>query len=133
MIEIDLQSIAAESDYPLEAFVFVQRGLDYTVRSTHGELADDADVDPEDSGRHVTGRQLCHGLRDFAVEQYGLMSRSVLGRWGIVRCEDFGKIVFAMVEAGMMRQTDDDRFDDFVGVFDFREAFSPELMLTDRV
>jgi len=132
MKEIDLQSIAAESDYPLDAFVFVQRGLDYTVRSTHGELADEEEFDPEENSRHVSGRQLCLGLRDFAVERYGLMARSVLGRWGIVRCEDFGTIVFAMVEAGMMRQTDDDRFDDFVGVFDFREAFSPDLMLSDR-
>jgi len=132
MTEIDLQSVAAQSDYPLDAFIFVQRGLDYTVRHTHGELGEDVEVDLEDTSRHVSGRQLCHGLRDFAVEQYGLMARSVLGRWGIVRCEDFGRIVFAMVDAGMMRRTDEDDFDDFVGVFDFREAFSPELMLSDR-
>jgi uncharacterized repeat protein (TIGR04138 family) len=138
MTEIDLHAVAAESEYPLDAFMFVQRGLDYTVRHTHGEPDVEpgetfpVEDDPEDSSRHVTGRQLCHGLRDYAVAQYGLMARSVLLRWGIVRCEDFGRIVFAMVEAGMMRRTDDDQFDDFVGVFDFREAFSPRLMLSDR-
>lgn len=130
MPEPDLNSIANASDYPLDAFVFVQRGLDFTVRHTHGEW--DESTDPEQESRHVSGRQLCHGLRDFAVDQYGLMARSVLSRWGVVRCEDFGRIVFEMVEAGLMRQTDEDSFDDFVGVFDFREAFSPDLMLSDK-
>ena len=128
--EIDLQAIARDSDYPLDAFVFVQRGLDFTVTHTHGSW--DEDVDPEQHDRHVTGRQLCHGLRDFAVEQYGLMARSVLRQWGVLRCEDFGRIVFEMVDAGLMRRTDEDTFDDFVGVFEFREAFSPELSLSDK-
>lgn len=130
MPEIDLHEIAGQSDYPLGAFVFVQRGLDYTVRHTHGEW--DESEDPEQEGRHVSGRQLCHGLRDFAVDQYGLMARSVLRRWGIVRCEDFGRIVFDMVEAGLMRRTDEDSLEDFVGVFEFRDAFSPDLMLSDK-
>ncbi|MEM0914232.1 MAG: Minf_1886 family protein [Planctomycetota bacterium] len=130
MSQIDLTQIAGDSEYPLDAFVFVQRGLDFTVRHTHGEW--DEDNDPEQESRHVSGRQLCHGLRDFAVDQYGLMARSVLGRWGIVRCEDFGRIVFEMVEAGLMRRTDEDSIEDFTGVFEFREAFSPELMLSDK-
>lgn len=130
MPEIDLNQIASQSDYPLDAFVFVQRGLDHTVRHTHGEW--DEAGDPEQDSRHVSGRQLCHGLRDFAVEQYGLMARSVLSRWGVLRCEDFGRIVFEMVEAGLMRRTDEDSLDDFVDVFEFREAFSPDLMLSDK-
>ncbi|MEO0588629.1 MAG: Minf_1886 family protein [Planctomycetota bacterium] len=137
MVEIDLQAIASNSRYPLDAFVFVQRGLDYTVTRLHGEMVYDEpgeDGDDDDSAtqdRHVSGRELCHGLRDFAVDQYGLMARTVLRRWGVTGCEDFGRIVFEMVEAGLMRRTEEDTFEDFVGVFDFRTAFTPELMLAE--
>ncbi|MEM6334862.1 MAG: Minf_1886 family protein [Planctomycetota bacterium] len=134
MVEIDLQAIASNSRYPLDAFVFVQRGLDFTVTRMHGEMAlESSDDGDENAGqdRHVTGRELCHGLRDFAVDQYGLMARTVLRRWGVTACEDFGRIVFEMVEAGLMRRTDEDTFEDFVGVFEFRDAFTPELMLAE--
>lgn len=112
------------TQYPLDAFVFVQRGLDFTVRRIHGELEDDYDPDDLDQpSRHVSGRMLCEGLRDHAIQQYGLLAGTVLSRWRVTRCEDFGHIVFAMVESGMMHKTDDDSIDDFANVFSFQEAF----------
>lgn len=137
MVAKDLREVASDAGYPLEAFLFVQRGLDHTVRSIHGELEDDAELedtlDPQSgqSNRHVSGHDLCYGLRDYAVEEYGLMARSVLRRWRIVTCEDFGRIVFAMVESGMMQKTDDDTIADFQGVFNFAEAFANDLLLTE--
>jgi uncharacterized repeat protein (TIGR04138 family) len=125
--------VVRESDYPLDAFVFVQRGLDFTVRRIHGEL----DIPPEEldqqqvADRHVDGETLCFGLRDYAKQQYGLMARTVLKRWNINSSEDFGQIVFAMVEAGLMHKTDDDTLADFSGVFDFRRAFDDELQLSN--
>ncbi len=120
-----LQSVAMKTKYPLEAFIFVRNGLDFTVRSIHG--------DPEKAGsnanRHISGQQLCYGLRDYAVEQYGLLARTVLQRWSIHCSEDFGHIVFAMVDAGEMAKTDDDTLENFAGVYDFSEAFSPTLSL----
>ncbi len=130
MPSLDLTQVAKRSGFPLHAFIFVQRGLDFTVRRLHGELPDDRVLDPSDTSRHVTGEQLCYGLRDFAREEYGLLARTVLRRWGIRTCEDFGKIVFAMVEAGLMHKTDRDSISDFIGVFDFNEAFSEPLTLT---
>jgi uncharacterized repeat protein (TIGR04138 family) len=81
----------------------------------------------------VSGQQLCLGLRDFAVEQYGLLARAVLRSWGVTRCDDFGRIVFAMVEAGLMQKTQDDDLTDFEGVYDFAEAFAPKLQLSEIV
>ncbi|MEM6457971.1 MAG: Minf_1886 family protein [Planctomycetota bacterium] len=124
MLSTELAEAVKSTRYPLDAFVFVQRGLDFTVRRAHGDLPDDYDPDDEDQpSRHVTGRMLCEGLRDFALEQYGLLAATVLRRWRVTGCEDFGQIVFAMVESGMMHKTDDDSLDDFRGVFSFREAF----------
>lgn len=127
---VDLMEVARKTRFPAEAFVFVQKGLDFTVKRLHGEWPQDQSPDPQaHPDRHVTGQQLCEGLRDFAIDQYGLLARTVLKRWGIRRSEDFGEIVFAMVEAGLMFKTDSDTLDDFRGVFDFAEAFSGQLNL----
>ncbi len=123
----DLNVIAENTRYPLEAFLFVQRGLDETVRKIHGEPDD---TKPPES-RHVAGEDLCFGLRDFALSEYGLMARTVLARWNINNCEDFGLIVFAMVDCGLMQKTEDDRVEDFCHLFEFSDAFSCELSLTD--
>jgi uncharacterized repeat protein (TIGR04138 family) len=129
----DLMAIVRRTRYPLDAFLFVQRGLDFTVRREHGEL----ETEPEEltyddvQDRHVDGRTLCFGLRDYAYQQYGLMARAVLKRWNIQRCEDFGHIVFAMVEAGLMHKTDDDSVEDFAEVYDLTTAFNDGLELSD--
>ena len=57
------------------------------------------------------------------------MARTVLQRWSIHSCEDFGHIVFALVDAGLMLKTDEDSIDDFIGAYDFSDAFTPNLSL----
>lgn len=106
--------------YPPEAFCFVQEGLRHTVEKLYTNAS-------EMAPRHVSGKQLCMGLRDFAIHQYGLLARTVLNSWSIRRTEDFGRIVFILVDCGVMRKSDDDSPDDFAGVFDFDEAFGREL------
>jgi len=128
----DLCEIAATTPYPADAFAFVQRGLDHTVRDIHGEISADELLDGElPASRHVSGAQLCRGLRRFAMDQYGLLARTVLRRWHIRTCEDFGRIVFAMVDAGIMHKTDEDTLADFQGVFDFATAFDGTLSFKD--
>jgi|SRR5579859_7459429 len=100
--------------YPQEAFEFVQRGLSFTVQNVHREQ-----TDPEAS-RHVSGQQLCEGLREFAFRQWGMLARIVLERWGINATVDFGRIVFTLIEAGQMQKTPDDSIEDFRDVYDFK-------------
>ncbi len=100
----------------------------WSSRSSASTAPADGKVDS--SVKHVDGRALCLGLRDYAIEQYGLMSRMVLRRWRITSCKDFGEIVFAMVDAGLMKKTENDSIRDFVGVYDFDEAFTPQLELS---
>jgi uncharacterized repeat protein (TIGR04138 family) len=104
--------------YPIDAYVFVQKGLNYTVQKVHGMRK----VDCEE-GHHVTGRDLCHGLREFALKEWGMMAPAVLARWNVRRTLDFGKIVFAMVDNGLMKKTDEDHLNDFRDVYDFKSAF----------
>jgi uncharacterized repeat protein (TIGR04138 family) len=124
----DLIAVAKTTKYPPGAFEFVQQGLEFTVNRLHGQ----AKADNEPGSRHVTGQDLCMGLRDYAIAQYGLLARTVLRRWQITRCEDFGEMVFAMVDAGLMHKNEDDSIRDFVDVFDFADAFATTLDLKDR-
>ncbi len=85
---------------------------------------------PEVVGHHVSGQQLCMGLRSLAMQNYGLLAPTVLRGWGVRSTEDFGKIVYAMVDAGLLRTSENDSLDDFRGVYDFDEAFDRP---TDRL
>ena len=73
--------------------------------------------------RHVTGAELSRACRDFAREQYGLLARSVLEHWGVRSTADFGAIVYALIEAGLLVRRDEDRVEDFHDVFTFSDAF----------
>jgi uncharacterized repeat protein (TIGR04138 family) len=73
--------------------------------------------------RHVTGQELARGVRELALDRFGPMARSVLEHWGIHDTEDVGRVVFAMVEQGILIKQDGDHPDDFSDVFDFEEAF----------
>ncbi len=110
----------AAGPYPTVAYHFVRDGLAHTVESLNAA----AGGSPEDpSSRHINAGQLCLGLRDFAIRRYGRLARTVLRHWHIESTADFGKIVYAMVEAKLIRKDRNDSFDDFLGVFDFDEAF----------
>lgn len=73
--------------------------------------------------RHISGAELAHGLRELAVERFGVMSRTVLEHWGLHSTEDVGRIVFALVECGVLVKQEGDRIEDFRDVYDFREVF----------
>ena len=73
--------------------------------------------------RHVTGQELAWACRDLAREQFGLLAPSVLEHWGVTRTEDFGSIVFTLVELGLLVTQQGDREQDFTDVYDFGEAF----------
>lgn len=137
---IDWQQIRDRAPYAPEAFRFVREGLNHTLEriagphtSPHDDasqgVADVADqglggfMEPEAHTRHVSGQELCMGLRSYAVERYGLLAKTVLRGWGVLKTEDFGKIVYAMVDAGLMRTSEHDSMDDFRGVYEFDEAF----------
>jgi uncharacterized repeat protein (TIGR04138 family) len=73
--------------------------------------------------RHVSGQELLAGIREFALAEFGPMAKTVLNSWGITRTEDFGEIVFNMVEIGLLGRTDKDSREDFANGYDFEEAF----------
>jgi uncharacterized repeat protein (TIGR04138 family) len=102
----------AERDgrYKEKAYLFVLKALEHSVAKL-----------PE--RRHVTGRELLDGIRELATATYGPTAPLVLEHWGVGQTLDFGRIVFALVEAGVLSRTDEDSLEDFRSVFDFKEEF----------
>jgi uncharacterized repeat protein (TIGR04138 family) len=82
---------AKDPRYHREAYQFVRDALDHTQQSLG--------KDSSNPIRHVTGQQLLQGIRDYALIQFGPMAMTVLAEWGIHGCQDFGEIVFNMVES----------------------------------
>lgn len=109
----------AERDgrYNKEAYFFVYRALQFTV-----ERMGRSHLDAEE--RHISGRDLLAGISDYAFDQFGPLTREVLGHWRVLQTRDFGEIVFLLVEENMMSKTERDRIEDFVDVYDFAEEFN---------
>jgi uncharacterized repeat protein (TIGR04138 family) len=119
------QILAKDSRYDAHAYHLVREALDYTVKM----LAKPADG----PGRHVTGSELLEGMRQYALQEFGPIAKTVLNRWGISHSEDVGEIVFNLVEHGVLGKTDDDKREDFLGGYDFDEAFvAPFLPLARK-
>lgn len=83
-------------------------------------------MDSLEQPRHVSGGELARGVRTLALSRYGPLARTVLEHWGIHSTEDVGRVVFALVECGILTKQDEDRLEDFAQVFDFEEAFERE-------
>jgi uncharacterized repeat protein (TIGR04138 family) len=73
--------------------------------------------------RHLSGGELAWACRDFAREQFGLLAPTVLGHWGIASTEDFGRIVFTLIDVGLLASQPTDKLEDFERVYDFAEVF----------
>jgi len=72
---------------------------------------------------HISGEELAESCRDFALDQFGLTARTVLRFWGIETTGDIGRIVFVLIEVGLLIRHPNDRIEDFEGVYDFTQAF----------
>lgn len=107
-----IEKIASQDQrYKTDAYEFMMQGLWFTQKKLKRQ-------------GHVTGRELCEGLKDFGLETYGPMARVVFKHWGIASTSDFGEIVFNMIDNGLMNKSQEDSRQDFKDIYDFEEAFS---------
>lgn len=83
--------------------------------------------------RHVTGPELAWACRDLALERFGLLARTVLDCWSVRTSADFGRIVFALVEVGLLSTQPGDRVEDFADVYDFSRAFDEAYAVSWKV
>ncbi len=112
--------IVKEDDrYTREAYGFLKEALDFTMDKERKRMGKAVSK----TQRHVTGQELLEGVREYALEQFGPMAYTVLTSWGLERCEDFGEMVFNLIEYGVFSKNEDDTKEDFAAIYDFEEAF----------
>jgi len=104
------QIIRRDPRYKPDAYEFVMQALWFTQKKFKIES-------------HLNGRQLLEGIKEFGLQQYGPMAKTVFEHWGVTTTEDFGQIVFNMVKQGIMSKTEKDSMEDFRNAYDFKEAF----------
>ena len=75
------------------------------------------------SRRHLSGAELAWACRDFALEQFGMLASAVLTHWGVETTEDFGQIVFMLIDVGLLARQPADKVEDFQHVYDFADVF----------
>ncbi|MCG3182941.1 MAG: hypothetical protein ICCCNLDF_01023 [Planctomycetes bacterium] len=113
-----LQVRRKDSRYRAAAYHFVLfQGIEYTLRRYLGV--------PQGQFRHMNGREICEGLRELALEEFGPLARDVWAWWGVNTTRDWGDIVFNLIEVGLLHAQDDDRPEHFDNIYDVDEALSP--------
>jgi uncharacterized repeat protein (TIGR04138 family) len=101
-----------------DAYEFVFEALDFTLQRRGG------------AKKHVSGPEIMESVRLLALERFGFLARSVLAHWGVHRTDDFGDMVFNLIDADLLQKTADDRREDFAALYEFAEAFDEAFQQT---
>lgn len=105
---------AKDSRYKADGYEFLMQALFFTQNKLKRQ-------------GHITGRELSEGIRQFSIEQFGPMAKTVLNHWGITKTQDIGNIVFNLADEKIISKTDSDSIEDFRDVYDFEAAFGNVL------
>ena len=106
--------IAREPRYDRAAYHFLREALDFTLKERKKATG---------QAGHVSGQQLLDGIRRYALKQFGPMVPTVFEHWGLHSTEDFGRMVFALVDAAIFSKTEEDTMADFKSAYSFHDAF----------
>ena len=115
--------VAEDGRYEPEAYTFVQEAIYYTQKALGRHKQEQ---------KHVGGKELLKGIRDYALDMFGPMTPTVLSEWGIHSCEDFGEIVFNLIQHKQATQSQSDSREDFKNGYDFDDAFRKPFLPSKR-
>lgn len=110
-IRAEIITSGRDTRFKLEAYSFVLRGLDF-YHTKAGER------------RHFTGNELAKGFLEFAHKQFGPIALLALNSWGITKSDDFGYIVYNLIDIKLIRKQEGDSLEDFYNVIDIPEYLS---------
>lgn len=110
-----------------DAYRFVDQALRFTQKRL-GRLPE-SNVELDEASAHISGPELLDGIRELALNEFGLMATTVLNYWGVRTTDDFGRIVFDFIERGFMRKTEHDQISDFFAVYRFEDVFDRDYRI----
>ena len=96
--------------YRRDAYEFIMEALAYSQKKFR-------------RARHVTGTELLEGTKELLLNKYGPMALTVVNHWGIRSTEDFGQIVFNLVQNRVLSKSEEDTLEIFRDGLDFQEVF----------
>jgi len=99
--------------YKANAYLFVIVAVEKTINTLS-------------SARHISGQELLDGITEYAINQFGPMSKEVFNYWGIKESDDFGNIVFNLIGVELLTKTAEDSIEDFKNGMDFTKVFEDE-------
>ncbi len=77
-----------------------------------------------DVREHISGEYLLDHIRKMGQERFGVMAGDVFHAWGVHSTLDFGRVVFHLVEEGLLKKQQEDTLIDFLDGFEFDKAFT---------
>jgi uncharacterized repeat protein (TIGR04138 family) len=110
------ETLKQDARYRREAYDFIFEALEFTLKKIKEK-------------RHISGQELLDGIRDYALQQFGPLAKMVFNKWGVHKTDDFGEIVFNLVNAGLLGKTEQDSKDDFKGRYDFNDVFNAKTII----
>jgi uncharacterized repeat protein (TIGR04138 family) len=132
--EILEQILAKDSRYHRDAYLFLRDALDHTRKMLEKEHKVEKPAKRSTAQeKHVTGQELLAGIRELALEMFGPMAMTVFEEWGVHNCQDFGEMVFIMVENRLLKKTEKDTRADFENGYDFHETFRKPFLPRNKI
>ena len=107
-----------------EAYAFISDAVLYTTRKMESGS--------RTSKRHISGRELLDGIKEFAMQQFGPIAPEVLRHWGMNDSMAIGHVVFNMVNNQLLGKTREDTIEDFRNGFDFDMEFAKPFLPHDE-
>lgn len=107
--------IEKDPRFSIKAYHFLREALDFTLSRIM--------KDNHDNMRHVSGVELLDGFKDFALDQFGPMTATVMREWGIKNGYHVGEMVYALISEEVFSQQEGDSINDFKGFMSFKDAF----------
>jgi uncharacterized repeat protein (TIGR04138 family) len=114
------EALAASVGYPVDAVMFVRDALRWV----------EATGRPHPDGRlHATALDVCRGVRDYAARYFNDQAEALdlLAEWKLRSSEDVGRIIYGMVEAGLLKTSRQDSPCDFDSLFVLDDLFTRQL------
>lgn len=118
-----LDLMREDNRYPLDAYEFVYEAIEFTKRRIARSQPGNRQV------RHITPAQLVEGVRDLALERFGLLACEVLRRWHIHTSSDVGEIIFNLVRTGDVELGPGETRADFDGLCDYLQELPQQFRI----
>ena len=102
-----------DDTYPPEAYEFIRQSVSYAQRkkSQHEE------------SNQVSTAELVLEIKNYALKEYGPMAFYLLKKWSIDSTDDFGNIIYNLIEYKIFGEGDHDQRQDFNNAYNFHDVF----------